>query len=223
MLSLYNQSAIYNNRLDYSFWDKSCSVYEIDGVLRGKFILIKNIAKTQLKLLQPSGNILQIDRKYLDIREIPLLDKYGVNTAKINYSDEWEHSSNLLAYNSNYVKFCKYILNFEYMLYKDFFYVIQDYLTKRKSQGKELTHHDIMRISLSECIESIYLLNTLLLQDIGREELKSISSTLLHGLKMLSMCAGGRSFTGDNVLEIFWVSSLLNKFLFGSDLNEDRS
>ncbi len=207
MISLYNDNT--TQPFVFSAWKALCKWYGIDGVLVNQHSLLSTVSQKTLLLIDQHGHIIQVDQQGVNTKTDAILMQHNILLGVIGDRSQLKTTTQQQAYNH----FCHEILLAEFNEYKQFFYQVIAYLSTRYSQGKPITEHSAVRIELSKCIESMMLLDTMLADDIGLEQLLCMSTLLLTGIKTLAMCAGGRSVIGGNILELFWVFSLCNHFL----------
>lgn len=203
---------------EFSFYKDINHIFDtfsVDGVISNQYIILKYKKDEKIQLIGNSGYmyIENIKADNFHIIDDANLKKHGIYVTKINFimSDK--------CYCTDYMELCHLILKSELEWFNRFFEWINRYLSKRVSDNKYLTSHDPIKISMAEVIENLCMAKTtsdIFLQ--SRKKLDVLQAMARHieiGIKKLADCAGGRGFTGGNILELYWLSLLLNQFLLG--------
>lgn len=215
-MTLYNVYEQQNfKEFNFSEFGDICKLYNINGLTRKQcFITSSQNCKQELRLLDIElKQLVHIKPANLNFIDDDVIAKHGIFFGRFsNPLDEGADTKlGMKIYQQLLSKQLNWLINF--------FEYIHSYLSKRVSAGKYLTNHDVMRINLAEVIEDIKLAQTLFLNEASLDSLRAISKIILRAVKNLANCAGGRSFAGGNILEIFWLMSLLNEFIIGEDKN----
>jgi hypothetical protein len=205
-MKLYNQE---DKDFCFSAWPKACQQLNVDGVKRGKNLLLCQNDLPQYRVLDANGKVFTVAAESLGFNSNSSLEVQQVFTATIQYETLLHPQDATI----DYLLLCQHLLQAQYQWFLQFFNWIHAYLSQRVSQGKTLVTHDVMRINLATVIEDLQLLETLLQEEPCIESLTGLNSILKRGIKRLANCTGGRSFTGGNLLEQLWFISLFNHFL----------
>lgn len=214
-INLYNQSDFQ----EFTFIHDIKNVFDkfsIEGVVRGQYFIVGNIKSCNFKLMNNFGNIESV---YIDCNNIIQdnnLIRHGLYTGKVNFFTQKTIDDN------NYIDLCYSVISAELSWVEKFFKWINSYLSKRISDSKYLTHHDSIKVALAEVIENVHMAKSssyIFLNGYKKIDiLRSMARSIETGVKKLADCAGGRGFTRGNILELYWLSLLLNQFLLGEVL-----
>lgn len=200
----------------FSNFDEICANFGIDGLIKKQCFITPKEHKLGLRLLDLERNQLAyINQDHVEPIHDDIIARHGIFFGKCDKL-QYEAAPNC---NELVQKFCHRLMAEELGWLINFFNCIHHYLSKRISAGKYLINHDVIRINLAEVIEDINLVKVLLDNPATDESLHTASKIITRALKNLGDCAGGRSFAGGNILEAFWLMTLLNQFVIGEDHN----
>jgi len=106
------------------------------------------------------------------------------------------------------------LLRNQIILAKQFFAQIIEYLKIRISEGKTLTSHGVIKITVSELTEALCDMDLLydMYKEVGGSEISSELVIRLQNFgQKLAFLFGGKSFLQESCIETFWLFSLINK------------
>jgi hypothetical protein len=189
--------------------------FGIDGILRMDCIMfIKYFSKDKFVFLTDTNQVITLASNDLNIiNSDPVLVQHGIVMAKLNNRSMFNIACNYKDFN----EFCFSIIKKQHQWLSNTFVVINQYLSKRVASDAVLTSQAIIRVELAEVLEGIYIISALLKQNNNSDlnQALGIANLIAQAAKKLAACAGGRAFTGGNVLEFYWFSILLQQFLWG--------
>ena len=203
--NLYGQSDVEHFIFAHDLQDIFAE-FGVNGVRRQNFFISNQLHSDEVCLLSDRGGLERLEPTNLKQKENAALIQHGFLMGYIDAEKSLPSQSE-----RSYSQFCLKILKAEYIWLQKFFRWIHAYLDQRISEGRSLTQHDAMRISLAAVIEGLHLIEILLPQG----KLKPLATLIEETTKKLADCAGGRSFAGGNILEFYWLCCLLNQFLLG--------
>ena len=200
---------------NFSEWKMILKKYNVDGILRGNYIMLASNLKPSYTLLPSLGEKKEFLKDILSFKTEKTLAEHSVffgrvnDTLNISEKEDFEYHSLIWD-----------ILKLEIFWLKSFFKDIHNYLDKRISDGKALMNHESMRILMAEIVGNIKLIDSLLILDFHAENTLCLANLVQVTAKKLANCSGGRGFTGGNILEFFWLITLMNNFLLGDIKHE---